>query len=407
MGSKVKHKRDTSGSRASRWAMNTAKFLLVSVVVSVGCSTAAEQTPLQVGHPASLLTHQTNLESSTTTLVDLLSADADLSLFIRMLQHARLIPTLNRLQNATLFAPTNEAINSSSWMLEKHADQDGQSMLEWIKEDFEDEDATNYISSSLQTPPHDNLNYRLRERLFYHLLNYTWTLPEDASATSPVAAYETTLLYPTKHEDHGRPGWVPYPDPQDTLLGGEGQKLAIALDTTAAGNKDKEKDRILVRLGVNELGQGGASIIPARGGQARNGKVFVIDSILEPPKSLAHQIKARLDKADENRGGISIANTEEDGPRLNRFASLLNEDLWKNLTEASHLTLFAPQDEAFDALDPLEWKYLTSGFADGDILEIAGNHESAFEGSHRQKVGYLDRLIKRKNGTSEKQSDRI
>merc|ERR1712093_504352 len=61
----------------------------------------------------------------------------------------------------------------------------------------------------------------------------------------------------------------------------------------------------------------------------------------------------------------------------------------------SHLTLFAPQDSAFDALEPLEWKYLNSGFADDDIMQIALNHQSQFTDTGRDKVGYLRRLLKK------------
>ena len=46
----------------------------------------------------------------STTLVDVLNADKDYTLLLSLLQIARLIPTLNKLNGSTLFAPTNDAV---------------------------------------------------------------------------------------------------------------------------------------------------------------------------------------------------------------------------------------------------------------------------------------------------------
>lgn len=372
------------------------KMLVLGVCAALLAPLTAGAAQLPMTPPASSVSKSAGtVDETTTTLVDLLSEDGDLSLFIRLLQRARLIPTLNLLKNATLFAPTNDAVSSESWMLDMLPDLDTP--------------LDGPILQGNESDPHDNLNYRLRERLFYHMLNYSWTPPELASPdeeankgyTSPVNCYETTLLFPTKHEDHGRPGHVPYPEPEDTLLGGEGQKLAIATEggktsSSLFGAQQDGQTGPVVRVGVDELGEGGASILPSRGGIARNGKLIVIDSILQPPKSLAHQIKAR----ESFKSGIGPDHKDSkpyDGPSLSRLASLLTEEMWTNLTERQHLTLFAPRDEAFDALDPLEWKYLTSGFAADDIMQIALNHETTFDAGRRLKVGYMDRLIARKD----------
>lgn len=378
--------------KMSRWlVIGVCAALLAPVTVS-GAQIA--MTPPSLSKQTALGGEQT-VEPSSTNLVDLLSADGDLSLFIRLLQRARLIPTLNKLHNATLFAPTNDAVSSESWLMD---------MLPALDSDGDYDAPTNQDNES---DPHDNLNYRLRERLFYHMLNYTWTAPEQAAPgeegnkdyASPIASYETTLLFPTKHEDHGRPGHVPYPEPEDTLLGGEGQKLAVAIErktTSYRFRAQDEAEKATIRIGVDELAQGGAAILPARGGIARNGKLVVIDAILRPPKSLAHQIRTR--EGSENDESLKQKKANYEGPRLSRLASLLTDEMWYNLTERQHLTLFAPRDEAFDVLDPLEWKYLTSGFAADDILQIAWNHETTFDGGHRQKVGYLDRLLERRDG---------
>lgn len=380
--------------KISRWLVIGVCAALLAPLAASGAQIA--MTPPFTSKQTALAGDGT-VEPSSTNLVDLLSADGDLSLFIRLLQRARLIPTLNKLHNATLFAPTNDAVSSESWLMDMLPPLDSDGDYDAPKKQDNDSD------------PHDNLNYRLRERLFYHMLNYTWTAPEQAAPSeegnkdyaSPIASYETTLLFPTKHEDHGRPGHVPYPEPEDTLLGGEGQKLAVAVERKTSSNRFRTQDgpeQATIRIGVDELAQGGAAILPARGGIARNGRLVVIDAILRPPKSLAHQIRVREGPKNDESPTSQQKKANYEGPRLSRLASLLTDEMWYNLTERQHLTLFAPRDEAFDVLDPLEWKYLTSGFAADDILQIAWNHETTFDGGHRQKVGYLDRLLERKDG---------
>jgi solute carrier family 25 carnitine/acylcarnitine transporter 20/29 len=233
----------------------------------------------------------------------------------------------------------------------------------------------------------DNLQYRLRERLFYHMLNYSLDIDAIALPALPngpaTITYQTTLLFPTTHEEHGRPGHVPYPDPEDTLLGGEGQKVVISRQDAQDGSSNAT-----ILIGQDELGNGGTLVLSGKGGQAKNGRVYAVGAVLDPPKSLQHQIKARSHPEKPKAGEAS----------LSRFAGLLTEDLWKALLERSHLTLFAPRDEAFDALEPLEWRYLNSGFAADDILQIASNHESEYGEEGREKVGYLDRLLQQQTG---------
>lgn len=307
------------------------------------------------------LSQSGGLETASVTLVDVLSHDRDFSLFMSLLQKARLIPTLNKLHNATLFVPTNDAVRARF--------PDSQLDILLQEESEEQQDTTG-----------DNLQYRLRERLFYHLLNYSFideAVPEDGTVS-----LETTLLYPTLHDDHGRPGHVPYPPPERTLLGGEGQKLAVA--RTSAGVSTVEGSPSL-SVGVNSDGKNGSKVISGKGGHARNGRVIAIDKVLEPPKPLSHLVKER---SNGEHGELSM------------FAGLLSDDLWKALRERPHATLFAPTNAAFDALEPLELKYLASGFAEDDIIEIANNHESvqADAGNRMDRVGYLDRLIRRETG---------
>lgn len=331
----------------------------------------------------------------TVTLVDVLSHDPDFSYLIRLLQRARLIPTLNKLTAATLFAPTDAAFKEYySAGGSAGGAEDGGLPVETVYGDYgngkdKDQDDDN---------DNDNLQYRLRERLFYHLLNYTlpnYTDPSSTALSSSSSSdhdnrihFETTLLFPTTHEEHGRPGHVPYPAPQDTLLGGEGQKLVLKL---VEAEKDSPAQLDLL-IGVDQDGRGGARAVAGKGGRARNGQVIAIDRVLRPPKSLARQLKART--SDPN----GTAAPDRGGDGLYKFTSLLTEDVWNNLTSGSHITLFAPQDKAFDALDPLEWKYLQSGFAADDIVQIALNHQTQFADTGRDRVGYLGRLLDKSDG---------
>src|SRR5580698_5885448 len=91
-----------------------------------------------------IATHPTQLafyspqDTLSSTLVDKLSEDPDYTTLLRLLQRARLIPTLNRLNGSTLFAPTNDAIK-------RHPSLSRLSLLTG-----------------------DNVNEQLRQELFYH-----------------------------------------------------------------------------------------------------------------------------------------------------------------------------------------------------------------------------------------------
>ena len=341
--------------RVAAWLLHAG-----SIAVTLAGSTTAQPAALALSG---------DFEVTSTNLVDVLSQDPELSLFIRLLQRARLIPTLNKIHDATVFAPTNEAVRNRSL-----ADPVLAAALLKLKESAEQEELDG----------RDNLQYRLRERLFYHMLNYTSPDLSFPDVLDSHIAYESTLLFPTTHEEHGRPGHVPYPAPEDTLLGGEGQKLSLLREP-----QKESGDDVVIRVGVEGGGGGGAAVIPGRGGRGRNGRVVVIDDLLHPPKSIAHQIRKRAG------AGAGAGDNDTQPGTLSRFASLLSDEMWKKYTEDSHTTLFVPHDKAFDALHPLEWKYLRSGFAADDILQIAKGHQAEYTGdvAHREKVGYLDRLL--------------
>ena len=184
---------------------------------------------------------------TSVTLVDALNVDPDYSSLLRLLQKARLIPTLNKLNGSTLFAPTNEAIERQS-----------ANNLLW----------RNTLDSPDSQVP-DNIQEQLRQQLFYHLLNESLA----GTPTDDNIQVLKTLLYPSKpHEapSHEPPPWMPIPT---GALGREPQRLRIAAHDQSA------------YVGSDAFGKGGAKIV--KGAQnADNGILFGISEVLGPPPDL-------------------------------------------------------------------------------------------------------------------------
>ncbi|RUS14906.1 FAS1 domain-containing protein [Endogone sp. FLAS-F59071] len=61
-----------------------------------------------------LLSYTPPLAEASTTLIDVLSGDTRFSSLLTNLQHTQLVPYLNKLKIATLFAPTNDAFRNAS-----------------------------------------------------------------------------------------------------------------------------------------------------------------------------------------------------------------------------------------------------------------------------------------------------
>jgi solute carrier family 25 carnitine/acylcarnitine transporter 20/29 len=53
------------------------------------------------------------METQTTTLIDLLSASADYSRLLHLIQITQLVPVINALPTVTLFAPTNSSLEET------------------------------------------------------------------------------------------------------------------------------------------------------------------------------------------------------------------------------------------------------------------------------------------------------
>jgi len=194
--------------------------------------------------------HWAGYSQMSVTLVDVLNADPDYSSLLRLLQKARLIPTLNKLNGSTLFAPSNDAI-------ERHSVTN----LLW----------RNILDSQDNQVP-DNIQEQLRQQLFYHLLNESLV----GTPTDNNIQVLKTLLYPHKpheapsHEPPPYPPWMPNPSGS---LGKDPQRLRIASHNQSP------------YVGTDTFGKGGAKIIKDAQ-NADNGVLFGISDVLEPPPDL-------------------------------------------------------------------------------------------------------------------------
>ena len=304
--------------RGRRLSMRLSSFILAAVHV---LAASAAQLPLHAPTTAS------------TTLVDVLSADPDYSSLLRLLQRARLVPTLNRLNGSTLFAPTNDAIerHSSSHPL-------------W------------HAALQSNNPLIDNVQEKLRQQLLYHLLNYT--VQDLPTEHSPRVLH--TLHFPRKPPEHPThkpppsPPWIPVPGGS---LGGAPQRLRIT----------PREDHVYV--GVDASGNGGTAIVKSKV-NATNGVVYGIADLLVPPPDLGQiffpQIKDPSDPI--------TAQVVSQQSSLSYLRKIINPAITNLLNSSTELTLFLPVDSAWDALDPYERLYLESEFAADDILRILNMH---------------------------------
>ncbi|PPQ67086.1 hypothetical protein CVT25_005687 [Psilocybe cyanescens] len=259
-----------------------------------------------------------SLAPLSMTLVDALGADPDYSTLLRLLQRTRLIPTLNKLNGSTLFAPTNDAIK-------KH------SLTNSLWFDVLQDDG-DFVP--------DNLQEQLRQQLLYHLLNETLSaLPTDDKVTP----YKT-LLYPRKpvdppsREPPPYPPWLPIPG---GTLGGEAQRIRLGAHKESAN------------IGVDHFGKNGAKII--KGLQdAGNGILLGIADVLEPPPDLATVISQH--------------------PSISYFQKISTAEILGRLNATSEMTLFLPLNEAWNELHPIERLYLESEFASEDLNRILDMH---------------------------------
>ncbi|KAJ7900188.1 hypothetical protein B0H14DRAFT_3852644 [Mycena olivaceomarginata] len=257
--------------------------------------------------------HQEPFTTYSRTLVDFLSDDPDYTSLLQLLQRARLIPTLNRLNGSTFFAPTNEAIEKNALWNSVVAD---------------------HITVN------DNIHEQLRQQLFYHLINYS--LPVVPEAPNPLVLqtlhFPRSPLEPPSRDPPPSPPWMPIPGGS---LGDAPQRLRVAARDQGAW------------VGVDAFGKHGVEIIKGRV-DAGNGDLLGINRVLEPPPDLAHLVS--------RHSSVSY------------FNKILTPEIMGVLNSTSELTLFLPVDDAFDSLDEIERLYLESEFATADLLRIVNSH---------------------------------
>lgn len=214
-----------------------------ALLALLSLSSYATQIPFAPDSPA----------TTSTTLVDVLSADPDYTSLLHLLQRTRLIPTLNQLNSTVLFAPTNEAI-------QRRRDRDSF----WSAATSEDEA---YIMN-------DNVQEALRQELMYHMLNCTESTCDLSIDSNPTV--HRTLHYPRQSMEGpsrgppSSPPWIPMPG---GTLGGEPQRLR----THSQGSE--------LRVGVDGFGAGGVKAVKDQQ-RAANGIVVGIGDVLVVPSDL-------------------------------------------------------------------------------------------------------------------------
>ncbi|THG94951.1 hypothetical protein EW026_g6615 [Hermanssonia centrifuga] len=254
-------------------------------------------------------------------LVDALGNDSEYTSLLVLLQRTRLIPTLNKLNGSTLFAPTNDAIKRRA---SRNALWDTALGVEEL----------NLL---------DNIQEKLRQELFYHLLNYSLSeLPtEQDPQVHRTLHFPHIPVEPPTHDPPPYPPWMPIPG---GTLGGEPQRLRIS-------SREGE-----TWVGVDAFGEGGAETTKAQV-ETSNGILIGIGDVLQVPPDLATVISSH--------------------PSLSYLTNILTPETIEFLNTTSELTLFLPVDSAWQALPHYERLYLESKYASDDLTRIVNMHAVA------------------------------
>ncbi|OXG33425.1 vacuolar membrane protein [Cryptococcus neoformans Bt120] len=326
----------------------------------------------------------TNSDVSTyaSTIVSTLSSSPYHTTFLRLLQRAKCIPMLAHMENATVFAPTDQAWKewaerNTPGLSISDADH-GESVNGWLgpgglDEWFRDEEEVilSRVAVSgdegMERRIMDNQNWALRQHLLYHMFNYTLPLSSFLPSDVSNVTLQTTLLYPLKEQ----PPLPPVPEPGtpwlpqggEGLLGGHGQRLRIArVGSKEGGEKGK--------VGVEWDGEGGVEIWDGKGWAkgndsanevpgarwVRNGVVVGIDGVLDMPPSIEEIIRTH--------------------PSLSYLSSILSlssppTPLPSSFSSTPHLTVFAPSNEAFmEGFDDIEKGYLKGPYGEEGVGRI-------------------------------------
>jgi solute carrier family 25 carnitine/acylcarnitine transporter 20/29 len=328
--------------------MPSRRLLAAALFALLSLPSHAAQIPLAPDSPTPV----------STTLVDVLSADPDYTSLLRLLQRARLIPTLNQLNNTIIFAPTNDAIK-------RRRERDSF----WLAATSEDEAYTR----------NDNVQEVLRQELFYHMLDCTNSTCDLSSNSNPTV--HRTLHYPrqsTEGPSQGPPSSPPWMPRPGGTLGGEPQRLRT---------HSRESE---LWAGVEASGDGGVKVVKDQQ-RAVNGAVVGIEDVLTVPSDLGRFSIFYLLYHTESYSGSIIAKQDS----LSYFNRIMTDHLANLLNDTNATTLFLPVDSAWESLHPVEKLYLESEFASDDLQKIFTLHAVTNKG-----VTWLDSLedeLKRKS----------
>jgi hypothetical protein len=253
------------------------------------------------------------LNSSSITVIDILSSSTQHTILLHLLQRCKLIPTLNLMQGVTLFAPTDDAWQT--WANQRipsgKPHNDAEFMLSQV------------ILSHLKSEPTestglaDNVLFETHQLLLYHMLNYTLPVEKRSLTAGRLddrerwiagnVSTETTLLFPSRA--HHPPSNAPPPHPPWSPLGGtgtlagEGQKIRLGYDLGESSGPH------LVQ--VNAAGEGGIEVWTRWSGNhtdkvshtdryrlGSNGLVIGLCEVLEAPPDLGQSIRGRKAQAN-------------------------------------------------------------------------------------------------------------
>lgn len=223
-------------------------------------------------------------QPQSLTLIDLLSQSTKHTLLLKAIQRARLVPTINKLNSSTLFAPTDDAIRANQR-------DSGLGLLD------------DYAFGVLVG--RDNQQLQLRDTILYHLLNYTLfpaPIPEPEPEPHPPSNDSSSSFHPsplplnlpTLHETLLFPRLsvsppLPLPslpgdddpdsNPPNGLLKDEGQKVRVI-------RKEAKNGKKTIWVGGDWKGNGGVEAVSGSIEYAANGVMISLEGVLERPVDL-------------------------------------------------------------------------------------------------------------------------
>ena len=286
-----------------------SRLLAALLCLLLACSSAhatrhAAQHPFQAWGHGQLVQGDLAAASRSRTVIDLLNASPNHTIFVRLLQRARLIPFINKIQEfdddnvgLTVLAPEDKA-----WPVSLQAKVGSQDMLTLSEE---------VLANALRIGPRGNVNEELAKLILYHFV--------DHSIAHEMTSYKgDKRLLATLSEIQG---------------GREAQKIQMrSSNSSMAFGWAYADDR------VQHLGRATGSI-----GRCEKGLLISLDRVLKRPESfydIVHQ-----------------------HPELAYLRQILQKHELERTGQVASTTAFLPRSPAFDNLTSVERRYLESRWA--------------------------------------------